>query len=281
MTIIVGIICEDTIVIASDSQTTAGNAKRCDTEKIVAVEFANGEVMVAQSGCATYSSRAIEIFTDLARSVTITNYRTVTELAEQAMRQLRNEIRLQRNDCTMEELQEYVWRHELGCEFMIAYYFERKPYLYTLDMMMGIADKVSSRYTAIGCGASLGTYLLEDFMPHQAGYSHSTAIAVCVVEIVKKHDAYCGGPTKVGIAYQFGSIGNPDSKFSLVYKMPSSEVDELSGIALNAYEMARYERSLKVLEKLIEKSERFTAKVDSELRNATIPPLESRGDKPS
>jgi 20S proteasome alpha/beta subunit len=32
MTIIVGLICKDAIVLASDSQTTSGTSKRCDAK---------------------------------------------------------------------------------------------------------------------------------------------------------------------------------------------------------------------------------------------------------
>lgn len=37
VTVIVGIICKEAIILASDSQTTYGTTKRCDAEKMVSV----------------------------------------------------------------------------------------------------------------------------------------------------------------------------------------------------------------------------------------------------
>jgi 20S proteasome alpha/beta subunit len=47
VTVIIGIICKASIVLASDSQTTYGDySKRCDTEKIRVVGFKNKKVFV-------------------------------------------------------------------------------------------------------------------------------------------------------------------------------------------------------------------------------------------
>jgi ATP-dependent protease HslVU (ClpYQ) peptidase subunit len=74
VTIIVGIISDESIVLASDSQTTSGNAKRTDTEKISTVEFSNLGVLVAQAGYAPFSGQAVEIFNGLAKDKEITDY---------------------------------------------------------------------------------------------------------------------------------------------------------------------------------------------------------------
>jgi 20S proteasome alpha/beta subunit len=67
MTIIVGLICKDGIVLAGDSQTTTGTSKRCDAKKFALVKFTDAEVLVAQAGNASTAGRAIEIFRDSAR----------------------------------------------------------------------------------------------------------------------------------------------------------------------------------------------------------------------
>ncbi len=202
MTIIVGIICKSAIVLASDSQTTSGTAKRCDTNKITLVEFANVNVLVAQAGYATYSGRAIEILTGLAQGKEITDSRMVMDLAEKAMRQLKDEVRFQQGDCTMEELRDFVWKHEMGCELMIAYFFEGKPCLYTLDMIIGVSNKVNSHYEAIGCAASLGIYLLKETAKRDRGVRATSAIALYVIEKCKQNDAFCGGAAKMGVLYE-------------------------------------------------------------------------------
>ena len=64
MTIIIGIICADGIVVGSDSQTsatTALTAKRIDTQKIFDVDFDGDVGVVGTAGSATFAARAVEI----------------------------------------------------------------------------------------------------------------------------------------------------------------------------------------------------------------------------
>jgi hypothetical protein len=75
VTIIIGIICKDAIVLASDSQTTSGGMKRTDTDKISSIKFATKPVLVAEAGNAGTSARALEILRGLARDIPIDDYR--------------------------------------------------------------------------------------------------------------------------------------------------------------------------------------------------------------
>ncbi len=198
MTIIVGLICKDGIVLASDSQTTTGSSKRCDAKKFALVEFDNARVLVAQAGNVCTSSRAIEIFQILAKGQKLLDRRTVADIAQKAMRQVKDELRLQQCDCSMEELRDFIWRNEIGCELMIAHYFKGKPYIYRIDLVIGIANRIRSHSAAIGCGSNLGEYLLSEHSKPEMGSEFGSAVAVYVVETVKKHDAFCGGPTRIG-----------------------------------------------------------------------------------
>lgn len=198
MTIIVGLICKNAIVLASDSQTTTGTSKRCDAEKFAIVKFSNAEVLVAQAGNASSSSRVIEVLSDLAKGQKLTDYRGVAVIAQKAMRQLKDELRVQNCDCSMEELREFI-RDNTNCELMIAHYFEGKPYIYKIDLVLGIANRIQSHFAAIGCGSNLGEYLLSEHSKPAMSSEFGSAIAVYVVETVKKYDALCGGPTRIGI----------------------------------------------------------------------------------
>jgi hypothetical protein len=53
VTLILGIICRDAIVLAADSQTTKGSAKQLGANKISVAEFGNGKAAVAESGSAS------------------------------------------------------------------------------------------------------------------------------------------------------------------------------------------------------------------------------------
>ncbi len=222
VTIIVGIICEQSIVLASDSQTTAGTAKRWDSRKIRVVKFKNAPVLVADSGCADTASRAIEIFSDLGKEVEITDHRTVADTADKAIRTLVDELRFAQGDCTMEELREFVLREELGCELMIAHLFEKKPYLYRIQSWVGFANRVTTDWEAVGCAANLGGQILTEYLKPGLHFGQVTAIAILAVETAKKHDAYCGGPTRVGIlsrAYEDGDV-----EYDHAWIMPEDEV---------------------------------------------------------
>src|SRR2546425_1042988 len=61
VTVIIGIICKAAIVPASDSQTTYGDSKRRDAEKIRVVPFKKSKVLVAQAGALDTSSRVIDV----------------------------------------------------------------------------------------------------------------------------------------------------------------------------------------------------------------------------
>jgi 20S proteasome alpha/beta subunit len=269
VTIIVGIVCADAIVLASDSQTTSGTAKRTDTEKITSVNFANLEILVAQAGYAPFSGQAVEIFTALAKDKEATDYRTVAETAELAMRKLKDRIRFQQGDCTMEELREFVWQHELGCELMIACHFEGKPYLFTIDMVVGVANKVNSRYEAIGCGANLGAYLLSELCEADMHFDQAAVLAVYVVEIVKNHDAYCGGQTKLGIIHRVDDLmskvlsGLGEKYRTFIQTFSQKEIDELSNIATTVHEVSKVTRSRDFLRALVKKAEKEREQMQS------------------
>lgn len=203
MTIIVGIICDGEIVLASDSQTTFGTSKRSDVEKISIVEFENATALVAESGTAQLSGKAVEILQEKAKGKKLTDYRMVAELAQESLREVRTYLVKLNEGCNYsDDKWERYFRDESSVELMVAHYFENKPYIYTVDLFTCTANKAKLHYEAIGCGANLGGYLLSEFSYPIMDSELATAIAVYVVESVKKHDAYCGGATKVAILRQ-------------------------------------------------------------------------------
>ena len=86
VTLIVGIICKDGIVMASESQTTFGESKRCDAEKIRIVEFKTKEaILVAQSGAEDISNRLIDQMEARAKNQEFENEESVVRLTQEAM----------------------------------------------------------------------------------------------------------------------------------------------------------------------------------------------------
>jgi 20S proteasome alpha/beta subunit len=201
VTIIIGIISKNAIVVASDSQTTYsssfGAAQRLDTAKITPIEFSNAFALVAQSGDATLSGRAVEILADMAKGKSVSDYRTVADIAQKAVRQVKEELREQNLGCSMEDLHEYISKESLHFELMIAHYHDEKPYIFTIDFAVGIASKKPHNYTAIGCGSGIASYILSWFDITSMEWLHAGLAAIYTIEEVKKVDPYCGGKPKM------------------------------------------------------------------------------------
>ena len=146
VTIIVGIICKDAIVIASDSQTTSGARKATDSDKVSVLQLQDAKALVAQSGSSVLGARAVEILEGLAANQPLSDRRSVADLAQKAMRLLTQELRAKNCDCSMEELHEILRKQGLECELMLAHYFDGQPYIYTVNLLIGIANKAQKHY---------------------------------------------------------------------------------------------------------------------------------------
>lgn len=203
VTIIVGLICERCVILASDSQTTyssgLGATKRSDTQKISPITFRNGQAIIAQAGDAALSGRAIEILTELAKGKEINDYRSVADLAQVAMRKLKDELRAANCDCTIEQLRSFIDEDDFHFELMIAYYYEKEPQVFTIDFKIGIATKQPKPFTAIGCGSPIASYILSWFEIPKMTVQQCAITAMYAVEEVKQVDPFCGGPTRLAM----------------------------------------------------------------------------------
>jgi 20S proteasome alpha/beta subunit len=198
VTIIIGLICKGAIVLAADSQTTRDGMKRTDAKKISVVKFGDGAILVAEAGNAGNSARAIELLKEAAKETKITDYRQPADMARSAMIRVKRELQEQYGNCTALELQELILRKELQAELMLGYYFDHKPYLYTVDLAVTRCDKKLSWWSAVGCGANLGSYLLNEHTKPDMDRDVCTVLAGYIVETVCKYDAYCSSPANVG-----------------------------------------------------------------------------------
>ena len=259
VTIIVGIICKDAIVLASDSQITTGNSKQTDASKIEIVQFQNMPVMVAQSGLVAFSGRLLEIFEKMAEHKAIGHHRDVGEVAQSAVRQLRQEIRGQRGDCSMDEVDEWLRRNGLECELVMGFFFREKPYLYSINLALGVASQFKSYYGTSGCGGNLGQFMLAEHSKPEMDRDFATTIAIYTVDTVKDHDAFCGGPTRVGVMqlrHQWwlgAAVGSKNVDISI---LPQDDVDEFSTLIKNADLEAREGRNQKMYAIFEEKVQR-------------------------
>jgi 20S proteasome alpha/beta subunit len=221
MTIVVAMKTDGGITMASDSQTTWANSKRVDSIKITPFKTKDGiNGLIGQSGNAMTGGRASEIISQMARDTDISDYRTIADLSQSAIRTLKEEMRAQQGDCPMSELREFISQQNLDCALMLAYYFEKTPYLYAIDLVHGIATQQMTDYSVLGCGSNVAEFILREhpnISKMLSGYA--IALAVHVIEQVKEVDAMCGGPVRLAMIDKTGILIIPKQE----------ETDELAG----------------------------------------------------
>lgn len=200
VSIAIGLVSEDAIILAADSQTTCGNRKRDDAEKISIIKFADCAVMIAQAGNADRAQRAIEIFAELAVKENLVTRRTAVDLLEKAVLQAKKELRTQQADCSMEELRDFIWKHDQDFKLLLAHFFDNKPCFYIIDFFIGVANQERCHYATIGSGADLADYMLREYFKPKTLFATTLATALYVIEEVKKHDSYCSGDTRLAFA---------------------------------------------------------------------------------
>ncbi len=208
VTIIVGIIAKDRIVVGSDGQTsktTSQTAKRLDADKIAVVQFQDGTTaLVAESGSSIITSRLIEIMKQDAKETGCADYRAPADCAERAVRKLKSEllIPLLPEQRTAEELQAVYNSHEAA--LLIAYYHNKTdPYLYSIDFSVGIACR-EYKYALLGCGSNVAELLVSWFNFKEMTFAPAVVTVAFIIGEVKKVDAFCGGNTNI-TSLEFGT----------------------------------------------------------------------------
>jgi len=200
VTLIVGIICKEAIVLAADSQTTKGIAKQPGTHKIHEIEFANGCALVAESGSASLSNAVIQLFQNKAIGVTIENELTIAKTAEASIREIRNSLTSLHPTCTDGITWQSFFLEQINYfELMVAYYFECKPCLYKLNPVWCIPIPASSYFMTSGIASDLANYILHEQAEPQMDSELASVIAIKVVEDAIEYVEGCGSPTRAAL----------------------------------------------------------------------------------
>ena len=196
MTVILGIICDNAIVVAADSKyTDTSTGISTYGDKISVVHFSADEILLAQAGLPAVTERIVEIVKEKAVGVRIENDNTVIRIVEESIRQLKNN--------SDKDQWEYGWNNG-GASLMIGFYVKKKPRLYTINIYgHGVAEELkTSHYIATGIGSALADYILSEFLDANTPDSAAVTTAIYAIEKVKDHqDTYCGGDTKVKLLY--------------------------------------------------------------------------------
>ena len=207
MTIIVGIISKDAIVFASDSQTSYSPTSRArrDVDKIHQLAFRSGQkVMIAESGDADFTSRAIETYSELLLENDFDHRRKAVDLLEDAIKQVKIKASAL-NGWTLGDDASIAYWKDLDAVLLLAYYLENEPLIYMFRSWPG--DGVWQKgktYVTVGCGSTVGESILQRLKTTAIDSTLAVVNAIYTVEEVKTVDSFCGGPTKLGFLFKDG-----------------------------------------------------------------------------
>jgi 20S proteasome alpha/beta subunit len=227
MTVIVGLLCKDGIVVASDSQESdeAMGMKRLDVTKIYDTsrfKFDDAEIVVGGTGSAAHISRAAELIEEKGFAPHFTTPRSVATVVEDAIGEM---------------AERYGGGDDgLDLELLVGVFCKNCPKtedddsrispigLYSVyppdeDEKVGVAEPVTD-YAAMGTGGLFARYLLnrlhdEDHPTTDLKMDAAIREAVYVIEEVTKVDLWCGGPT------QLLCIKRSGEKYALEKKKPA------------------------------------------------------------
>ena len=206
MTQIVGIVCKEAIVVASESQYTIGkfNFKRNEQPKMDVLTFNNSAwALVAFAGDVTSAFLVIGMMKEAAKTISLNSDLTVIDLAKDAIKRYRLEVLdfyNQKPDFSATQQDEIFGRGDQNIEFVIAYYHKEKPFLYKIDVFSGKSSRIED-YVVTGCGSTLATFMLDQFQSQckEMKMGQAVLLTIDALERIKESDPGCGGTVKVGI----------------------------------------------------------------------------------
>ncbi len=252
MTIIVGVICKDGIVLGCDSQASSAKGvpvKRTDYTKIYEIPLGgDGYAILSGAGTGAFITRASELLEDRCKNIVCKKPREFADICEDVVTELfkryvvdRTKVLGLRKTKMPQVIQGGVqWQEDplespgivllTGIQCGDA----KNPNwcLYTVHPD-GIAEK-DDKYDAIGSGSAIAEYLLARLCSETLDVDQATKVVVYVVEEVKKIDPFCGGPTKVVALSKNG-----------VKRLNPQEVKEIADFVMGQDEnLAEFWRSL-------------------------------------
>jgi 20S proteasome alpha/beta subunit len=280
------------MIFASDSQTTYGAAKSLDAQKISIVNFADAQVLVAQAGMAELSDKAIEIMRKKAKDVPLENSETVAKITVESVREIRNHFyELNKGCVSSDEGWKRFFLEQNYFQLLVGYYFDRKPFMFTVDIDMCFAIPVNHPYKAIGIGRDYAETLVREYLQVDPDFEYAQIIAAAVVEKTIDNIDGCGRPTWLGVAYpqqeevleqykileesaRRGNYSHDFPLFKSVAILQTQQEIKWITVALqeqeNQFTAQRKEMILSILKKALDKRQEWAKRIQDESK-AQIP----------
>jgi 20S proteasome alpha/beta subunit len=206
MTIIVGVLCENGLAIASDSQAQSFRGvetKRMDYLKIEEVcNEKDACLVVVGAGMVAFIGKSTAKLCERLRKEKLSTMAEVAEEAEDVMTELQRRYDVEK----AEKLGLAKGKSSLGRHLqdrvpffaiMIGGKFpgDERPAIYTVGMD-GVAER-ADKFESLGSGSAYAEYLLAKFYRESQEIQQAATLAAYAVEEVKKIDPGCGGATQI------------------------------------------------------------------------------------
>lgn len=225
MTLILGVVCNDGIVMACDSQITADNSKRTNATKLHPIRFGQIPVLVAEAGRRTHTSRYIQILKESAKGSNPKNEQEIAAVIQSAMDRFLDELR-STHGCASTALVKLLIKQGIDCVLLFGFQIGWKSSLAVMNIHDPVCRFVDSHFEAQGSGALLGDYLLKEHTTSKTPRHLVVATAVHIASVVKQYDIYCSGDTVIGVIQTPDSFDETKTTLPRVHFIPQKNVEE-------------------------------------------------------
>ena len=205
MTLIVGIVRPDWVVLATESQFTEMQTGAVDNgDKISVVPLYFGEFLVAQAGLPDVTSSIVDIMRDKAKDIRKVNAATIKQIASDSIHELKTRF--------LDEEQKRYCDENGGAALMLAFYAEAEGKLHLNKINVfgtGLTmPPENEQFAVCGAGQWLADYLLSEFYDPKGDENVAIGTAIYVIKKVKDHlRGSCGGRTKVRLMGRLSQHG--------------------------------------------------------------------------
>jgi 20S proteasome alpha/beta subunit len=198
MSQIIGIICNDCILVACESQGTLNERKQFDANKMQLVRFKDKWALVALADGIAAANRVIYLMQTIAKDQPLESEWTLANVASQAMNQFKNEIMAmhQNADYSLQERAKLFGTYHFS--LMLADYSRSVPCLYTMDFLDGISER-HSLFAVMGAADAVVQFAISQLPEKKVDWELAIVTIVDALEQIKGINIYCGGAIKVAI----------------------------------------------------------------------------------
>jgi 20S proteasome alpha/beta subunit len=199
MSLILGIVCKDSLVMACETQTSnlSFNTKSLGTKKITLVQCGGAWALIAEAGVTSLSNAAVGAFQRNAAALEVVGEDSIVNCVIKSVREVKADQMEMYPGTTAEQQQSFFLNDLNTFDLLVAYYFDNKPFLYRVNVARCLPDRPQSFFEACGIGGDLAAFILKESGEPQMSSDLATAMAIYAIEKVNAHNLFCGGDMQV------------------------------------------------------------------------------------